>query len=892
VENIKVFELAKQMGLETIALMDKLREFKIPIKSHMAELDEELLGQIKLKFEEEKAKVAPKGKAKTPRPKKVDAAPKTTKSKTAVPKIVKASKVATAAGPATPKPTPTKTKSGPARTVIRRKANTQEVEAPEVESAPPAGSSANLFEGNELASDIETSEISSSTMNAAPETVPAQSPSNDRTAKDRGNNAQVISRIELPQAAKGTGARPAAAQGVQKPAAGATTPQTSQAHSNTHHDPLKPFDREEMGKLIKQEALVQARKAAALARETKLETFNASDFRKRELLFQPKKKKILMGRAAQKTQLTTPGANKRKVKIENTITVSGLAQEMGVKTNEILKKLIAMGSMVTVNDSLDFETAQIIANDYNFEIENIALSEDQLLKKTPDQAQEGLLPRPPVVTVMGHVDHGKTSLLDAIRSASVAKGEAGGITQHIGAYSVDINGKKITFLDTPGHEAFTAMRARGAKVTDIVILVVAADDGIMPQTREAIAHAKSAGVPIIVAVNKMDLPQANPQKVLQGLTEFELVPEEWGGTTIIAKVSAAKKEGIKELLEMVLLQAEVLELKANPNRPACGAVVEARVERGRGTVATMLIQQGTAKVGDELVAGTASGRIRAMMNDKGSQIKEAGPGTPVEILGLDSVPNAGDTFDVVENEMIAREIIEKRKEKLKVPQGTPLKMSLEDLFAKVQTSDVKELPILIKADVQGSAEALKDLLMKDQSEKVKIKILGSNVGGINESDVLLASASHAIIIGFNVRPETGVNAIAQREGVEIKTYSIIYEIVDDIKKAMTGMLSPTFVEKPLGRAEIRSLFSVPKVGTVAGCFVVDGRITRQSQVRLLRESRVVYEGKLASLKRFKDDVKEVQTGYECGLGIENYNDLKVGDVVEAFVKEQVASLLT
>ena len=568
---------------------------------------------------------------------------------------------------------------------------------------------------------------------------------------------------------------------------------------------------------------------------------------------------------------------------------------MGVKTNELLKKLMAMGSEVTINSVLDFETSQVMANEFHYEIENVSKSDEELIRQDSSRNdKDDMVPRPPVVTVMGHVDHGKTSLLDVVRQANVAAGEAGGITQHIGAYSVEVNGKKITFLDTPGHEAFTAMRARGAKVTDIVILVVAADDGIMPQTREAIVHAKSAGVPIIVAINKMDLPGANPQKVLQGLTEFELVPEEWGGTTLVAKVSAAKKEGIKELLEQVLLQAEVLELKANPKRAASGTVVEARLERGRGSVATLLVQQGTAHVGEILVAGSAFGRVRAMLNDKGKNIKEAGPGDPIEVMGLDSVPNAGDTFDVVKDEETAKAIVEKRREKTKLSQAvvTPTKMSLEDLFAKVQTDEVRELSVVVKADVHGSSEALKEMLNKLPADQVKVKVLSSAVGGITESDVLLASASKAIIIGFNVRPETGVQAAAQREGVEIKTYSIIYEIIDDIKKAMTGMLAPTFVEKPVGRAEIRSLFSVPKVGTIAGCMVIDGRITRQSLVRLLRESRVVYEGKLSSLKRFKDDVKEVQNGFECGIGIENYNDLKVGDVVEAFIKEQVAGLLS
>jgi translation initiation factor IF-2 len=678
---------------------------------------------------------------------------------------------------------------------------------------------------------------------------------------------------------------------------GETAAQAAAAAKAESHAALEAnkFDREAIGKLIKQEALAQARKAGALAKATSVETFNASDFRKREMLFQPKKKKTMMGRVGQKTQITTPGADKKKIRIQGGITVSQFSQAMGVKSKAVIQKLVALGLMVGINHILDFETAQLIAQDYGYEVENRDLSEEQLINnsKLEGNMDQNMTTRPPVVTVMGHVDHGKTSLLDAIRQANVASGEAGGITQHIGAYSVEINGQKITFLDTPGHEAFTAMRARGAKVTDIVILVVAADDGIMPQTREAIQHAKSAGVPIIVAVNKMDLPQANAQKVLQGLTEFELVPEEWGGTTIIAKVSAAKKEGINELLEMILLQAEVLDLKADFERAATGTVIEARVDRGRGPVATILVQQGRVSVGDIIVAGQSTGRIRAMSDDKGKAIKTSMPGDPIEIQGLNLVPSAGDIFDVVVSESVAQDIVSKRKEKSRQGPASPaLKMSLEDLFAKVQTSDVKELSILVKADVQGSAEALKDSIAKIPADQVRIKILAANVGGISESDVLLASASNAIIIGFNVRPESGVEQIALREGIEIKTYSIIYEVIDDIKKAMTGMLAPTFVEKSLGRAEVRSLFSVPKIGTVAGCAVIDGKITRQAQVRLLRESKIIYEGKLASLRRFKDDVKEVANGYECGIGIENYNDLKVGDVVEAFVKEQVAGLLS
>ncbi|MBK9293325.1 MAG: translation initiation factor IF-2 [Oligoflexia bacterium] len=843
-ENIKVFELAKQMGMETMRLMDKLREFKIPVKSHMAELNEDLLKQIQDRFEEEKQKLqATKKPAKTTRTKKAVAS-----VETATPKVAKAATKATASDK---KPTTKKASAASAkvsRTVIRRKAGVAE------EAAEPV-----LEEKQVLAEQT-------------------QEPA--KAEKPKPGTAQVISRIDL-KTTTGKSIDERRPQGVEQ-----------QRKSSSEEEPN--FDREEMGKLIKQEALLQAKKAAALLRETKVETFNAADFKKRELLFQPKKKKVLSGRAALKTQITQKSAQKRKIKVEGGIKVLDLAQNMAVKAEQLIKKLKALGTEADNNTFLDVETAQVIASEYSYEIENVELSEEQLIEQSKQKivaSDVKEVTRPPVVTIMGHVDHGKTSLLDAIRSANVAAGEAGGITQHIGAYSVELNGRKITFLDTPGHEAFTAMRARGAKVTDIVILVVAADDGIMPQTREAINHAKAAGVPIIVAINKMDVPGANPQKVLQTLTEFELVAEEWGGTTIVAKVSALKKQGIKELLEMILLQADILELKAKKDIPATGTVIEARLEKGRGAVATILVQQGYAKQGDIIVAGTFYGKIRSMLNDKGVQQKECLPGEPAEILGLNGVPNAGDTFAVVDSEATAREIIQKRIEKQKATSATTMKMTLEDLFQKVQKSEVKELPLIIKSDVQGSAEAIKEMLLKIESDKVKVKILSSSVGGISESDVLLASASKAVIIGFNVRPETGVAPIAEKEGVEIKTYSIIYELLDDVKKAMSGMLAPTFVEKALGRAEVRNVFNVSKVGTIAGCSVINGKVTRQALVRLLRDSKIIFEGKLASLKRFKDDAREVNEGYECGIGIENYNDVKVGDIIEAYTKEQVQTLL-
>ncbi|MBL7688669.1 MAG: translation initiation factor IF-2, partial [Bdellovibrionaceae bacterium] len=538
----------------------------------------------------------------------------------------------------------------------------------------------------------------------------------------------------------------------------------------------------------------------------------------------------------------------------------------------------------------DFDTIALIVPEFGFEAQNVHQTVDEVLESSAFGALDAeRIERPPVVTIMGHVDHGKTSLLDAIRNAKVAAGEAGGITQHIGAYQVKTDGgKSITFIDTPGHEAFTAMRARGANVTDIVIIVVAADDGVMPQTAEAINHAKAAGVPIIVAVNKMDKPGANPDKIKQQMTEFELVPEEWGGTTIFVPVSALKKTGLTELLEQISLVAEVEELKANPERSATGVVIESRMDKGRGPVATLLMQDGTLKVGQSIVVGTVPGRVRSLINDRGERVQEAGPSCPVEILGLDSVPNAGDRFDVVPTDEDAARVADMRKQKLAETAKGDNKMSLDAIFSKLKVGAVKELAIVLKSDVAGSAEAIKGMFEKLATEEVKMKIVHSAVGGINESDVLLASSAKGIVVGFNVRPDGGAQSEAKRLGVEIKTYTIVYELMDDMKKALGGLLTPETRETQLGRAEVRNVFTVPKIGLIAGCSVVDGKILRSAQVRLVRDGKVIYTGKLGSLKRFKDDAKEVAQGYECGIGIENYNDVKVGDVIEAFSQESVA----
>lgn len=571
-----------------------------------------------------------------------------------------------------------------------------------------------------------------------------------------------------------------------------------------------------------------------------------------------------------------------------TIAIRNFAGKVGVQATAIVKYLFGQGQMVTVNDDLDYETAAAIAERLGF---TVVRPEDPLAAMVADEEDppESLQPVPPVVTIMGHVDHGKTTLLDAIRKAQVAEGEAGGITQHIGAYQVKWGDSAITFLDTPGHEAFTAMRSRGASVTDIAILVVAADDGVMPQTVEAISHAKAADVPIIVAMNKVDKPDANPDRVKQQLVEHGLVPEDWGGETVVVPVSALKGEGIDDLLEMILLVAELRELKANPDRPARGTVIEAELDRGRGPVATVLVQKGTLRTGDIIVVGQAAGRVRAMLDDQGRPVDEAKPATPVEVLGLDEVPAAGDELIAVEDERAARELAARLKEQAREEdiRRTP-KASLEDLFRQVQEGERKELPIILKGDVQGSVEALRESLLKLSNEEVSVNVIHAAVGGITESDVNLASTADAIIIGFNVRPDTSARRAAEREQVDMRMYRVIYEAIDEVEKAMVGLLDPEYEEVVLGRAEVRALFKVPNVGTIAGAYVTDGKIIRGAQVRVIRDGVVVHEGEMSSLKRFKDDVREVAQGYECGIGVEKFNDLKEGDVLEAFRMEEVA----
>lgn len=583
-----------------------------------------------------------------------------------------------------------------------------------------------------------------------------------------------------------------------------------------------------------------------------------------------------------------PITNVKSVKLPPSMTVKEFSQLIEVAAADVIKKLMGLGLLANINQEIDLDTMILLADEYNISASAAPTEEEKLQVEEIEDAPESLLPRPPVVTVMGHVDHGKTSLLDAIRETNVTAQEAGGITQHIGAYQVELKERKITFLDTPGHAAFTAMRARGAQATDIAILVVAADDGVMPQTIEALNHAKDANVPIIVAINKMDKPGSNPDRIKQDLTEYGLVAEEWGGDTIFVPVSAKKREGIEQLLEMVLLVADMKDLRANPNRAAKGTIIEAKLDKGRGPVATVLIQAGTLEVGNAIIAGAAAGKVRVLVNEKGKKLKKAGPSTPVEVIGFDELPEAGDILYAINEETVARGLADKRMQlKRETELNKNQKVTLDDLFTKIKEGEIKELKIVLKADVQGSVEATRQSLERLSNDEVRVKVIHGGVGGIGEGDVMLASASNAVVIGFNVRPDPMAKRIAEKENVDIRLYRIIYEIIDDVKKAMEGMLAPEYKEVVVGRAEIRVIYKVPKVGNIAGCYILEGKINRNASVRLIRDNIVIHDGKIESLKRFKDDAREVGEGFECGIGLEKFNDIKEGDIIEAYAMEEI-----
>lgn len=883
---MKVFEFAKEIGVETISLMDKIREWKLPIKNHMATLDDEMITAIKdrLREEVEAAAGSKKGKSKT----KKKVVSKKTAEKAVVPKPLKAKTkkmeeaVSGQEAPPEKKETKKRTTKKAAAGVIRRKAGevaAMQAAAEAEAAAAPIEDSGALGEGASL-TDQEAA--------LAAEAASGEDASADQTGAREVKRRNIVGRMDLSRA-RPPGAASTGAASDSRVRPSATGPRNIRTgfFATPFAEPISHAEEEEKRREEK-------KKRPAAAKEEEVQVFNAADFRKREVIFQPKKKKVALKGETRKTQITTPKASKRVIKVEKAMTVAELAQAMGIKAPALIRKLMSDGVTAGMNTPLDFDTIALVAPEFNYEAENVHKTADEIVVDAAfgDLTAEPQT-RPPVVTVMGHVDHGKTSLLDAIRETKVADKEAGGITQHIGAYKVKVKeGKEITFLDTPGHEAFTQMRARGANVTDIAIIVVAADDGVMPQTAEAINHARAAEVPIIIAVNKIDKPGVNVDRIKQQLTEYQIVPEEWGGTNIFCEVSALKKIGINELLDQILLVAEVEDLKANPKRSGTGVVIEARLEKGRGAVATLLVQDGTVRVGDDIVVGKVVGRVRAMMNDRGEQVKEALPGDPVEIIGLSESAAAGDRFDIVRDEETARQVAQVRKEEENRPVATGKDaVSLEELFAKVQKGQVAELNVVLKADVSGSLEAVRGMLEKAATSEVKVKIVHAHVGGISESDVLLAATSGGLILGFNVRPDSTAMRVAKERHVEIKTYSIIYELLDDVKKAMTGLLKPTLKEVVHGRAEVREVFSVPKAGNIAGCSVTDGKITRNDQCRLIRDGAIVYEGKLASLRRFKDDVREVASGFECGIGIENFNDIKVGDVIEAYVIEEVAKEL-
>ena len=665
--------------------------------------------------------------------------------------------------------------------------------------------------------------------------------------------------------------------------------------------PAKPAEEEERGRRRKRlkkdvQVLEEGKPNRTRTITTKKRAFKEHDYVREEhddrpfvVEFEPRTKaaKPRIG----KTEITVPKAIKRKIRISEAILVGELAKRMGIKSSEIIKKLMELGIMVTINQAIDAEAASLVATDFGYEVEKTGLEIEDLIEEREERTED-LLPRPPVVTIMGHVDHGKTSLLDAIRQTNVTAGEAGGITQHIGAYEVDVDHRKIVFLDTPGHEAFTAMRARGAKVTDIVILVVAADDGVMTQTIEAINHAKAAQVPLIVAVNKIDKPNANPERVKKALTEHGLVPEAWGGETIVAEISAKQKIGLNELLEMILLQADVLELKANPARPMSGTVIEAKLDKGRGAVATVLVQDGTLHIGDAFVSGIHFGHVRAMINDRGQRIENAGPSTPVEVIGFDSVPNAGDSFVVVTDEKRAKDLATQRTQKQReVELAKSSKVTLEDFYKKMQKGVVKDLNLILKADVQGSMEALTEALNRQSTEAVHVNLLHSSVGAINESDCMLASASDAIILGFNVKIEPNAQALAEQEKIDIRLYNIIYDAIEDVRKAMEGLLEPVYEERLVGRARVIQIFNISRIGIVAGCMVYEGKILRGSRIQIVREGKMIHKGDLASLKRVKDDVKEVASGYDCGITVGGFRDFQINDIIESYVVEKKTAQL-
>jgi len=826
---LRVHELARDLNMTNKVLLAKLNDMDISVKSHMSSLDDGLIAEIKASLFGTKEKTVEETRVKP--------------------------------------------------TVIRRRRKEVKVEAPTASEAQP----------EEAVSPEGAEELKTATEPVAKEKPAAKKAVKPKKVRKKEISAKIIKLpvkpLEKPVKKKKAQPKAAEAQVEELPPRKKTVADQQQQEA----DPAtaargkkkrkKKVEEPDADKKFLKKKISFRRKAVIEGEE-----LYAQGYRPRKQRKLVKGKKMASG---QKTQITVAKAIKRRIKIDEAIVLADLAKRMGIKSNEIIKSMMATGTMATVNQTIDFDTAALIASEFDYEVERASFEEETLLKQETDDPAK-LAPRPPVVTIMGHVDHGKTSLLDVIRKTRISEMEAGGITQHIGAYHVITDKGQIAFLDTPGHEAFTAMRARGAQVTDIVVLVVAADDGVMPQTTEAINHAKAAQVPIIVAINKIDKQNADPEKVQRELAEIDLTPEDWGGETIYVNVSAKEVQGIDELLEMILLQAEVLELKANPDKLATGHVVEAKIDSRRGAAATVLVREGTLHAGDPVVCGLHYGRIRAMLDDSGAQIESAGPSIPVEIVGLSGVPMAGDEFLALKDEKNAKQVSEHRQLKQRSQElAQSSRMSLDKLFERMQEGEVKDLNLIIKADVHGSIEALNDSLTKLSNDEVNVNVVHSATGTIAESDVSLATVSNAIVIGFNVRPSPKVQSLAGDENVDMRFYNVIYDVIKDVKDAMAGMMASTFEERTLGTAEVREVFQIPKVGNIAGCYVTDGRIERGQNLRLLRDGIVTYEGKNSSLRRFKDDAKEVKAGYECGIGIENFNDIKVGDTIECYYLEEI-----
>jgi len=864
---IRVYELARSLNITNKVLLEKMRNMGVSVKSHMGSVDDEIAEKIKSSLFGEKPKEVDVVRVKPTvirrRKKKVIAEE---------PAIVE-EKPATAEEIAEPEEKPDTTAEEIAEP--EEPAIVETVE-PEEEAAKP-----DVIEPEKTLKKDKAVDI-------APEKTEIKKPVHKRAVKRKKKDTPAkIIKLAVP---------PPALQKIKE------KPESAKKAFKAKDKSRAPIAKKQ-GSVEKVEPTLTSKQKKEKKTGVSKEDVKDKRFVKKKISF--RKKEIVEGRelyagsskgrkprrgrkgkkvstVGQKTQITTPKAIKRRIKIDETIVLSELSKRMGVKANEVIKKLIGLGVMATVNQQLGFDTAVIVASEFDYEVEKVAFEEKNIITVQEDEPGK-LISRPPVVTIMGHVDHGKTSLLDVIRKTKITEAEAGGITQHIGAYNVSTGKGQIIFLDTPGHEAFTAMRARGADVTDIVVLVVAADDGVMPQTIEAINHANAAEVPIIVAINKIDKQNAEPDRVQRELSEAGLVPEDWGGDTIFLKVSAKMNKGIDELLDMILLQTELLELKANPDKLAKGYVVEAKLDPGKGSVATVLIQEGTLHVGEPVVCGVHYGKIRAIISDKGKNLDSAKPSIPVEIIGLTGVPNAGDELVALNSEKDAKEISSHRIVNHRTKElSKSSRLSLENLYSQLKEGDVKDFHIIIKADVHGSIEALKESLIKLSNNEVKINVIHSATGAITESDVSLAAVSDATIIGFNVRAAAKVSGLAKDENIEIRYYSIIYDVIKDVKNSIVGLMASTFKEELLGSAEVRDVFHVPKIGAIAGCFVTDGKIERGRKARLVRDGNVIYDGKISSLRRFQDDVKEVQNGYECGIGLENYNDIKNGDIIECY----------